>query len=47
MHRIAVRGIAIAACLALAVTTAACSDEAPSSGVRNEAVGGGQVWTFG
>ena len=32
MHRIAVRGIAIAACLALAVTTAACSDEAPSSG---------------
>src|ERR1043165_6656375 len=32
MHRIAVRGIAIAACLALAVTTAACSDDAPSGG---------------
>jgi ABC-type branched-subunit amino acid transport system substrate-binding protein len=32
MHRIARRGIAVAACLTLAVATAACSDEAPKGG---------------
>jgi branched-chain amino acid transport system substrate-binding protein len=32
MHRIALRGIAVAACLALAAGTAACSDDAPSGG---------------
>src|SRR5688572_18141699 len=32
MHRIARRGIAVAACLTLIVGTAACSDEAPSGG---------------